>query len=274
VLYIIRLGYREQRNKFLTIGKMMTMYLNPSDDQFEWQVVSILKTEIKDFPCGEIQKHESPDFIIKAPNKTIGIEVTRAINLNYANSTPLTEIRGAQFKCLKMVRQILVNERDAPVEVKVKFRDDQARIDIKEAVKELCDFVLEKVENIDDTKIWHYYDSGLKYIGWISIHLDTTDGIKWLNEHRVNPIIMNWVNTDPHEIIQKAIDSKKAKLAGYLGQCDECWLIIGVNEISEPEAIKVQENDDSIYFSDFARTYFIRAVEGRVWPLKVVPSKK
>ena len=258
----------------MTTDKMMTMYLNPSDDQFEWQVVSILKTEIEDFPCGDIQKQESPDFIIRAPNKTVGIEVTRAINLNYANSTPLTEIRGAQFKCLKIARQILVNERDAPVEVKVKFRDDQTRININEAARELCDFVLEKVENIDDTKTWHYYESELKYISWISIRLDTTNGKKWLNEHRVEPIIMNLVNTDPHEIIQKAIDSKKAKLAGYIGQCDECWLIIGVNEISAPEAIKVQENDDSTYFSDFARTYFVRAVEGRVWTLKVVPSKK
>lgn len=253
---------------------MSTMYLNPSDDQFEWQVVSILKTEIEDFPCGEIQKQESPDFIIRALDKTVGIEVTRAINPNLANPTPLTEIRGAQIKCLKMARQIFVNERDAPVQVKVKFRDDQTRIDIKEAARELCDFVLEQVDNIDDTKPWHYYQSGLKHISWISIHLDTTHGKKWLYEHTVEPIIMNWVNANPHEIIQKAIDSKKAKLAGYQKQCDECWLILGVNEITAPEAIMVQENDDSTYFSDFARTYFARAVEGRVWPLKVVPSKK
>lgn len=268
------LGCREQRNKFLTTGKMRTMYLNPSDDQFEWQMVSTLKTEIEDFPCGEIQKQESPDFIIRAPDKTVGIEVTRAINPNPTNPTPLTEIRGAQFKCLKMARQILANKRDAPVEVEVKFRDDQTRIDIKEAARELCDFVLEKVDNIDDTKTWHYYESELKHISWISIHLDTAHGKKWLNEHRVNLILMNWVNTNPHEIIQKAIDSKKAKLAGYQGQCDECWLIIGVNELTAPEAIKVLEIDDSTYFSDFARTYFVRAFEGRVCPLKVVPSNK
>ncbi|MFX0202952.1 MAG: hypothetical protein ACFFCW_43165 [Candidatus Hodarchaeota archaeon] len=253
---------------------MRTIYLNPSDDQFEWQMVSTLKTEIDDFPSGEIEKQESPDFIIRASDKTVGIEVTRAINPNLANPTPLTEIRGAQFKCREMARKMIANKRNAPVEVKVKFRDDHTRINIKEAAKELCDFVLENVNNIDDTKTWHYYESGLKHISWLSIHLDTAHGKKWLHEHRVDPIIMNWFNINPHETIQKAIDSKKAKIAGYHGQCDECWLIVGVNEITAPEAIMVLENDDSTYFSDFARTYFVQAVEGRVWSLKVIPYNK
>lgn len=253
---------------------MRTMYIDPSKDQFECQVVSILKSKIEDFPCGEISKQESPDFIIRTSHKTFGIEVTRAINPNYVAPTPLTEIRGAQLKCLKMARQILDNEKKTPVEVKVKFRDDRIRIDIKEAARELCDFVLEKVDNLDDTKTWHFCESRLKYISRISIHLGTARGKKWLNEHRVKPIIMNWVNTNPHGIIQKAIDSKNAKLAGYQAQCDECWLIIGVNEIAAAEAIEVLDNDDSTYFSDFTRAYFVRAVEGQVWRLKVVPSRK
>ena len=250
------------------------MYLNPSKDQFEWQVVSILKSKIEDFPCGEINKQESPDFIIRTPHKTFGIEVTRAINPNCAAPTPLAKIRSAQLKCLKMARQILDRERKAPVEVKVKFRDDEIRIDINEAAKELCDFVLEKVISIDDSKTWHYYESGLIYISWISIHLDTVHGKKWLHEHRVKPIIMNWVNTNAHKIIQEAIDSKNTKLAGYRTKCDECWLIVGVNEITAAEAVEVLDNDDSTYFSDFTRAYFIRAVGERVHRLKVVPSPK
>jgi len=171
-----------------------------------------------------------------------------------------------------MARQNLAKKRDAPVEVKVKFRDDQTRINIKEATQELCNYILEKVDNIDDTKSWHWYESGLKHISWISIHIATTFGKKWLNEHRVNLIHINDVNTNPYDIIQKAIDSKNAKLAKYQKQCDECWLIIGVNELTAPEAVKVPDNDDSTYFSDFARTYFICGVEGRVWPLNTVPS--
>ena len=255
------------------MSDMKTMYLNPTDDQFERQVVEILNTEIEDFPCGELKKHESPDFIVKAPDKTVGIEITRPINPNPTGSTPLTMIRDAQNKCLVKLRHIIANKRDAPLEVKVKFRDDQAPIDIDEAARELSAFVLEEADSIDDTKTWHFYESGLNYISWVSIHLDTVHGKKWLYEHRVERIIMNWVNAHPHEIIQKAIDSKNAKLAKYLGQCDECWLIIGVNELTAPEAIVLLEDHDSTYLSDFTRTYFVSAVKGSVKRLKVVPSK-
>lgn len=251
----------------------MVIYVNPSKDQFERLMFETLKTKIDDFPCGKIEKQESPDFIIKEPDRTVGIEVTRVTNTNHAGPTPLTEIRGAQFKCLKIAKQILVEERVVPVEVKVKFRDDHARIDIKNAARELCNFILEKVDSIDDTKTWHYYESELKHISWISIHLDTAFGKKWLNEHRVQLIHMNYVNTNPHDIIQKAIDRKNAKLATYQKECDECWLIIGVNEITAPEAITILNNDDSTqYFSNFARTYFVRGVEGLVWLLNMAPS--
>jgi hypothetical protein len=235
-------------------------------------MVSVLNTEIEDFPCGEIKKQESPDFIIISPNKTVGIEVTMAINPNSAGPTPLTEIRGAQFKCLEMVRQNLAQKRDAPVEVGVQFRDDHTPINIKEATRELYNFILEKVDNIDDTKSWHWTESGLKYISWVFIRLGTISGKKWLNKHRVHRIYNCEVNINPYDIIQKAIDSKNAKLAEYQKQCNECWLIIGVDELTAPGAVKILDNDDSTYLSDFARTYFISGFEGLVWPLNTVPS--
>ncbi|MCK4820707.1 hypothetical protein KA005_33385 [bacterium] len=253
----------------------MTTYVNPSKDQFEWLMFETLKTKIDDFPCGKIDKdkQKSPDFIIKEPDRTVGIEVAGADNPNHAGPTPLKEIRGAQFKCFRIAKQILVEERDAPVKVEVKFRDDKSRINIEDAARELCDFVLKEVDIIDDTKIWRYYKTERKYIRWIFIHLGTSFGNKCLNEHRVVPISSHFVNTNPHDIIQKAIDRKNAKFAKYQKKCDECWLIIGVNELTAPEAITIEYNNDSTpYFSNFARTYFVRGVEGLVWLLNVVPS--
>ena len=239
-------------------------------------MLSTLRDEIEDFPQGIIDRPEaqgSTDFVIKTSGTTIGIEVTRVVNPNYVNSTPLPAIRDAQVKCFRKAKQILTERRIPPLDVKVRFHNDSVRINIEEATQELCDLVQNKLRSIDDTKTWYYSGGKLKYISRVSIHLGTNLGKKWLYEHRVGRIHANRVNTQPCDIIQERIDDKHKKLANYQEQCDECWLIIGVNDWTAPEAITVEGSEDTTYFSDFARTYFVRGVEGRVWRLKTIPSE-
>ena len=251
---------------------MRKIYSNPSKEIFEDLMVKILKAAIDDFPRGDKDRPDPPDFIFRSANQIVGVEVIGIQNQNHTNNMPLKQIRDAQFRCLRKTKELLAEKREAPVEVKVKFRDDYIPIEIEKTAEELCDFVLQKASQIDDTNDWHYYESGLKQISWISIHLDTSFGKIWLDEHRVENLSIFYTNDTPYEIIQRAIDSKNKKLDNYLKECDECWLIVGVNEQSHAEAITVKEGDDSVYFSDFARTYFVSGVLRKVLLLNVAPS--
>ena len=251
---------------------MRVLFENPSNKQKEQSFFETFLAHAPGIPEGSWHKSESPDYILEADERVFGIEVTTLMRDNPSNNTPLAAIRDAQIRCLQRARTLLQRSQIQPVQVKVNFRDDNSPIDVEEAAMELSEFVTQKIGIIDDSKTWAFHESGLKNIKTVFIHLNTTHGKRWLEHHRVGPIHMNWISVDPVDLVQRRIDEKQRRIFDYLKKCDECWLIIGVDEWTAPEAIDLTENGISHrYRTDFSRLFFVRNIDGKVYELSTAP---
>jgi hypothetical protein len=80
---------------------------------------------------------------------------------------------------------------------------------------------------------------------------------------------------DPVEEIQACIDEKQTKIPNYIRRCDECWLLIGVDEWTVPEAVAITEQLNTHVFSgDFRRLFFLRNIEGKLVELRINPVQR
>jgi len=243
-----------------------TLYSNPNKWEKEQSFFETFRSARTDLLIQNPRrgKPPEPDYLFSISQKKIGLEVTSPVK------ELLAPLRTDQDKCLKKAGQSAKQIGLETVEVKVQFRSDHDSIDIDKASEELVQFVKKEIPKIDDTKSWHYCESGLKYIKWISIHLGTVNGRKWLPNHRFERIHMNWMRINPIDEIQSLIDKKQSRYHDYIQTCDECWLLIGVNEGTAPEAVAITEKLRSHVFSgDFLRLFFLRNIEGCVVELKI-----
>ncbi|MBD3339824.1 MAG: hypothetical protein GF353_11990 [Candidatus Lokiarchaeota archaeon] len=256
---------------------MRTLYSNPNKEQREWTMVNLLREYLKIFDKKDILKSESPDFLINNNQGKIGIEITTPFNTRNPQDIHPMAIRAVQEKVMNNLYNRLKTHEIDPIELKIHFINDYDYIDENEVTDFCLNFALSKINMIDDKKTHHFYNINHKSVNWISIHLHTTNGKKWLDDHTVHRIHMNWVNINPKKQIQMAIDEKQKKLKNYKNKCTQCWLVLGVHEWTTVEAIKIINDKDQIYYCDFDRLFFIRAIEGEVLEckkLKWVPDNE
>ena len=251
---------------------MRVHYSNPNKSQKEQSFFDTFLSELEGISFDSWEKGESPDYILHANKTIIGVEVTTLV-LNPPNvKEPLAAIRAAQTKCLLNAAKLAKEERLEPAEVKVHFRSDYDVIDIEYASRELFEYVKRRLDEIDDSKCWHEYETGLKYSKWISIHLGTTNGHRWLDYHRFDRMYMNWMDIDPIEAIQERINAKHNKIHTYLKKCNECWLLIGVDECTAPEAVAITERTIKHAFDGtFQRLFFLLNVKSQLFELEIKP---
>lgn len=169
-----------------------------------------------------------------------------------------------------IARDLAISHSIPPLEVKVKFSSDHQPVDEQSAGIELFQFVIDQLPNINDKKSCHFHNIGSRYFSWIIIHLGTAFGQQWLKEHRWGRIHAGFVRIDPIHEIQSVIDKKSRKISQYLKHCKECWLLIGVDEWTAPEAATLTEiGANTIYQFPFTRVYFLRNIERKLYRLTV-----
>ena len=245
---------------------MRILHSNPNKLAKEQSFFKTFKSARKDLHIQNPRRGNppEPDYSFSVSQKKIGLEITSLVKES------LAPIRTDQDECLKKAVQIAKQIGLETIAVQVQFRSGRDRIDIDEAVKELVDFVKEKIPEIYDTKSWHYPEPGLKYYEWISIRLGTYNGHKWLKHHRFEWTNVNWMERDPIDRIQSRIDEKQLKYPGYIQSCDECWLLIGVNEWTAPEAVAItNETKNHVFSGAFQRLFFLKNIEGSLAELKI-----
>lgn len=247
---------------------MRILYLNPNNSQKEQAYFEVFLSAMGEISIDKWEKGEAPDYVLYISGKRIGLELTTLVL-----SEELAAIRAAQNDCLRRGAELATRCSMDAVEVGVQFRSDYDRIDAAATAEELVEFVKQKIAKIDDSKTWHFYESGLKHVKWVHIQLGTVNGQRWLFVHRFGRIHMNWMRVDPVEEIQARIDEKQRKFQNYTRRCDECWLLIGVDEWTAPEAVAITEQLETHSFSgDFQRLFFLRNIEGKLKELRIVPA--
>jgi hypothetical protein len=169
-----------------------------------------------------------------------------------------------------MAEKLAGNLGTPPLAVEVGFRDNRRPIDsIKNTSELLVTFVENKLQYLDDTGYYYSYEAGLPDIERVTIQLGTVQGKKWLDVHRWSRDHLNIVTLDPITLLQEAIDKKEKKLQNYMEKCDECWLLIGVDEWTAPESIDfTQRGTDHVYKCGFSRLFFLRNIQGSLVELR------
>ena len=114
------------------------------------------------------------------------------------------------------------------------------------------------------TSSWRWNDPSLRGIRIVRVYrLDD------LQKHHWSVPTSGWVQSDFVAELQAAIDEKNVRHPGYLGKCDECWLLI-VASGGRPSGFLFpsETTKDHVYQSAFARTFFMEAFQPALVELK------
>ena len=93
-------------------------------DKKEWAIINMFRSSYPYFPIGELEKSESPDFLLHSGGKLIGIELTE---LKYEREDKLFNLRAHEDFLTYMMEdaQRIVEEKcDYKLMVEVLFSDD------------------------------------------------------------------------------------------------------------------------------------------------------
>ncbi len=216
----------------------------------------------RDARFGTTRKSERPDFLITAEDKVIGVEVTalytrdrevaaehtkdEITSLSQAEATKLG-LPLANVMLFFSTSRPLVSKKRKDVAAKVASTvglympdsGDQVSLEMKPGQPSEVDLIM-----IDRSSDLH----GQKW--------------RWMEAS----IVMK----DTHSLLQAAIDKKSAKLSEYLENCDECWLLAGVNSFRPSGKIRPENLERHAFFSQFHRTYFLDYGRGKLTRLNTI----
>lgn len=249
---------------------MKITYEDPSKSEKEESFFESFKSLVQGIPERTWKRSEGPDYILDTPTRRYGLEITTLMAKATEGQITLAAIRRTQIECLNMAAKLAVNHGIPPLEVEVGFRNNRRPINSIQNAQALVTYVENKLNRLNDTGCYYSSNSGLPDIERVRIQLGTVYGQRWLDEHRWRRNHLNLVNIDPIALLQEAIDRKQEKLQDYLVKCDECWLLVGVDEWTAPEAIYFsQRGTNHVYRCGFSRVFFLRNIQGLLVELKV-----
>lgn len=171
-----------------------------------------------------IQKSESPDFLIKIKEDIIGVDVT-----DFSTQGNRFESNSFLDKALKCGKQIFRDNGGPALNVSVHFsnqpRNCQAE-DIGECLARVVQIMLE--DNVTDTSAYSrddlfalFSEHGLlDYVFAIGFCSVDEEAELWKSPGAAWEILVSV------EEVQKVVDKKNKKLAGYRKNCNNVWLAI------------------------------------------------
>lgn len=248
---------------------MRILFEKPSKSEREDGLFATFISLEKDIPTGNWHRSEAPDYLLENVNTTIGLEITALID------SGLAAIRSAQDRAFVLARQKAIDQGLPVMEVHAKFRNEHSQVDAASAADELVEIVSSSLADLDDSRSHLLRGFHGRYYSTIMVNLGTRDGRKWLDAQRWHRLHMNWVRQNPIRDLQSAIDKKNAKLTDYLTKCQQCWLLVGVDEWTAAEAVFFSEQAlEHEFRSGFERVYFLRNIEAKLARLKMMAKSK
>jgi hypothetical protein len=235
---------------------MKIIYRYPKKEDREISHMQNFVCLFKDFKIEKWEKKDPPfpDFLIHKETNTIGVEHTSLIN------DQLMGIRNAQQKCFKLAMEMARANNLPTLVVKAKFISNSKFVNIQQSAKELYDFVVDSLPSIPNKSYFDEKPKNLQYFNWIRIR--NSESHDWCE------IKMVISKINPIEKIKNTIESKEKKVSNYLKHCDICWLLIGVDEFNAPEAIKLTDELNFNFESEFDRIFVLQNYKDELVELK------
>ena len=243
----------------MTKKEKETIYLNRFRESF------------LEFPSGEIEACENPDFLIHAETGRIGIEVTRLYRRTPANKSPLQEQEGLRRLILDRARQLYESQARPHIQVTVHF-NTQYRLrkrDVESTAKDVVSLVLEYIpeqnsfisleENENNMERWP------ETLARVSIRR-SSDFTKTTFS---SPDAGFVPKLDP-ELIQSAINQKNCRCPVYRKHCSKVCLLIVVDGLAISSAFTIEsEITKHAFVASFDRVFLFENCEKNVFELTI-----
>jgi hypothetical protein len=216
-----------------------------------------LKRNYKDFPEGEIEDSESPDFLITNHSKILGVEIVRLFQSCSSEQIETIAVENSQDYIIQEAKKICELKGIEPLEVHIFFGNcpDIVSANKKDIAFQLAHSIILRLppkENI--VEIINDYENDIPEV----IHSFSIVNYSCLTRHHWSIPRAGFIQENFTQEMQVAIDDKNKKYDGYLDKCDECWLIIDAPGDSPSSFFDpTDETKNHTYNSKFTKTFFV-----------------
>jgi len=184
------------------------------------------KENFSDFPKGKIVSHESPDFLVKAPNEIVGIEITGFYRQTSSSTRlPLQQRQSVRHKIVTLAKSSYDQKGLPPVFVGVHFALNFhcRKSEIQPISEKLVNLAEKSLSNSAEEKIWRRDDIQLSGVDLLSVKKMNLAKSYW------SAPLASFVPTTSSQQIQNILGGKSALCDEYRKKCDKTWLVIVMN---------------------------------------------
>lgn len=257
-------------------------------DRREWTIMNLFSSAYSQFPLGEVEKSERPDFIVRAQNgKRIGIELTE---LKYERKDTEFNMRGSEdflSEIMLGAQDTYERSNDLTLVVDVHFGDqiapmvamkqtDQEAILIRSGLSETIARIVS--DNLPEATGKHYVVDRTSKYGDVNlptfieaIHITNVCGR--MDEPMWYASISTRVKPLSVESIAQRIADKDNKILGYDSECNQMWLIIIQNSFlmsSHYDPVAAQHALRHRYRTRFDKVFVFERSQANVSQLNIL----
>ncbi|WP_129516506.1 hypothetical protein [Burkholderia stabilis] len=229
------------------------------------------KSFIANFPEGEVEPTEEPDFLIRGHGRIVGIELTDLHRQTPLGQIPEQASEAMRKRVVARAQEIYKNRQLQPVMASF-FLDDRIHIrksEVEALAEEFAELIAANCpapnSSIEVQQGWEDRRALPSILHSVSIHrLDVV----------TKPFFSSpgatWVAAITREDVKRALSSKEPKYRSYRTKCDEAWLVIN----TDIESITTYfEFDHEVlggpFCTQFDRVFLVQHFAGKAYELNV-----
>lgn len=235
--------------------------------------LDLFKKIYSDFPQGEIEPCERPDFIINNQDKTIGIELTIIYQDNHSSITFPTQDSIAN-DIIERIKYLLKRNNYNNYEIHLILTID------RNLTKKERDTIANKVYRLIEAKIiasnvpteivndFEDLEIFPEEVSRISVYK-----LPNLQSPSVLDAKVGWMQYNMIDLLQETINRKSNKVNHYLN-CNQLWLLI--HTVSKSSGTFFNPSEETLnhhYSSYFGRVFFLNSFDKKVYELNLIPLR-
>lgn len=204
-----------------------------SKKELEFSRLERFKSFMPDFPMGEVEPTEEPDFLVRGPDRIVGLELTDLHRETLPGQTPEKATEAMRQRVVTRAREIYATRQLPPVSASF-FLDDRIHVkksEVEALAQDFADLVASNVPSPNSSKDvsedWGDVQSFPSILHSLSIH--RLDGV---TKAFFNSPSATWLATLKREDVERALAAKEPKYSAYRDKCDEAWLVINADTAS------------------------------------------
>ena len=229
-----------------------------------------------DFPEGEIEVTEEPDFLIHCSPGTIGVELTELHRDVPPGVRPQQANEEMKRRVMARAQKLYDEYGLPPIRVSVLFslNHEIQKHEVEALAQNVFRIAMSNLPDVgksfEESYNWinrHYFSEKLN-----KIFIHRWEGI---DKSHFNAPGATWVGALSVDDILRALYQKEGKIQKYRGRCNNLWLLIIMNTQTMSTWF---EHDPNIllqrFNTDFDRVFILNHFQGQVYELMLKPPPR